>query len=47
MEIPVLKLMSLWVAEVYIKKEEQNCLEDVALEYLKELTDRSLVLVAK
>ncbi|KAL2551464.1 Disease resistance protein RPP13 [Forsythia ovata] len=47
MEIPVRQLMSLWVAEGYIKKEENKSLEDVALEYLMKLIDRSLVLVAK
>ncbi|KAL2531489.1 putative disease resistance RPP13-like protein 3 [Abeliophyllum distichum] len=47
MEIPVRQLTSLWVAEGYIKKEENKSLEDVALEYLMKLIDRSLVLVAK
>ncbi|CAA3001672.1 late blight resistance homolog R1A-3 isoform X1 [Olea europaea subsp. europaea] len=46
-EIPVRKLISLWKAEGFIKKEDQKCLEDVALEYLMHLIDRSLVLVSK
>ncbi|CAA2968801.1 late blight resistance homolog R1A-3 isoform X1 [Olea europaea subsp. europaea] len=46
-EISVRKLIWLWVAEGYIRKEEQKCLEDVALKYLMELIDRSLVLVVK
>ncbi|XP_022846829.1 putative late blight resistance protein homolog R1A-3 isoform X2 [Olea europaea var. sylvestris] len=45
-EIHIQKLTSLWVAEGYIKKEEQKSLEDVALEYVMKLIDRSLVLVA-
>ncbi|CAA2964239.1 late blight resistance homolog R1A-3 isoform X1 [Olea europaea subsp. europaea] len=45
-EIHIQKLISLWVAEGYIKKEEQKSLEDVALEYVMKLIDRSLVLVA-
>ncbi|KAL2531445.1 Disease resistance protein RPP13 [Abeliophyllum distichum] len=47
MEIPVRKLISLWVAQGFVKKEEQKSLEDVALGYLMKLIDRSLVLVAK
>ncbi|XP_022846274.1 putative late blight resistance protein homolog R1B-8 [Olea europaea var. sylvestris] len=45
-EIHIQKLISLWVAEGYIKKEEQKSLEDVALECVMKLIDRSLVLVA-
>ncbi|XP_022870595.1 putative late blight resistance protein homolog R1A-3 isoform X2 [Olea europaea var. sylvestris] len=47
MKIPVRKLISLWVAEGFIKKEEQKNIEDVAREYLMKLIDRSLVLVAE
>ncbi|CAA3021976.1 late blight resistance homolog R1A-3 isoform X1 [Olea europaea subsp. europaea] len=47
MEIPVRRLISLWVAEGFIKKEEHKNIEDVAREYLMELIDRSLVLVAE
>ncbi|CAA2985446.1 late blight resistance homolog R1A-3 isoform X1 [Olea europaea subsp. europaea] len=46
MEILVRKLISLWVAEGFIKKEKQKNIEDVAREYLMKLIDRSLVLVA-
>ncbi|KAL2531443.1 Disease resistance protein RPP13 [Abeliophyllum distichum] len=46
-EIPVRKLISLWVAEGFVKKEEQKSLEDVAIGYLMKLIDRSLVLVVK
>ncbi|XP_022870586.1 putative late blight resistance protein homolog R1A-3 [Olea europaea var. sylvestris] len=45
--IPVRKLISLWVAEGFIKKEEHKNIEDVAREYLMKLIDRSLVLVAE
>ncbi|XP_022871219.1 putative late blight resistance protein homolog R1B-14 [Olea europaea var. sylvestris] len=46
-EIYVRGLISLWVAEGFIEKEEQKCLEDVALKYLMELIDRSLIIVHK
>ncbi|XP_022846275.1 putative disease resistance RPP13-like protein 3 [Olea europaea var. sylvestris] len=46
-EIHIQKFISLWIAEGYIKKEEQKSLEDVALEYAMKLIDRSLVLVGK
>ncbi|XP_022870602.1 putative late blight resistance protein homolog R1B-8 [Olea europaea var. sylvestris] len=46
-EIPVRKLISLWVAEGFIKKEEKKNIEDVARDYLMKLIDRSLVLVAE
>ncbi|KAL2551596.1 Disease resistance protein RPP13 [Forsythia ovata] len=46
-EIPVRKLIWLWVAEGYIKKEEHKSLEDVALEYVVKLIDRSLLLVSE
>ncbi|XP_022870621.1 putative late blight resistance protein homolog R1A-10 isoform X2 [Olea europaea var. sylvestris] len=47
MEIPVRRLISFWVAEGFIKKEEHKNIEDVAREYLMELIDRGLVLVAE
>ncbi|CAA3021973.1 late blight resistance homolog R1A-3 isoform X1 [Olea europaea subsp. europaea] len=46
-EIPVRKLISLWVAEGFIKKEEKKNIEDVARDYIMKLIDRSLVLVAE
>ncbi|XP_022886711.1 putative late blight resistance protein homolog R1B-12 [Olea europaea var. sylvestris] len=44
-KIPIEFLISLWVAEGFIEKEEEKCLEDVALKYLMELIDRSLIIV--
>ncbi|XP_022854973.1 putative late blight resistance protein homolog R1B-16 [Olea europaea var. sylvestris] len=46
-EVPVRKLLSLWIAEGFIQKKEQKRLEDVAEEYLMDLINRSLVQVAK
>ncbi|KAH0728841.1 hypothetical protein KY290_000026 [Solanum tuberosum] len=46
-EIPVWKLIRLWIAEGFIKKVKHKNLEDVAEENLRELVDRSLVLVGK
>ncbi|KAA8529829.1 hypothetical protein F0562_034367 [Nyssa sinensis] len=46
-EISVRKLTWLWIAEGFIQKIGEKDLEDVAEEYLMELIDRSLVLVAK
>ncbi|KAA8535362.1 hypothetical protein F0562_030365 [Nyssa sinensis] len=46
-EIPVRKLIWLWIAEGFIGQTRQKSLEDVAQEYLMDLIDRSLVLVAK
>ncbi|CAA2993569.1 late blight resistance homolog R1A-10 [Olea europaea subsp. europaea] len=44
-EIPVRKLLLLWIVEGFIEKREQKTLEDVAEEYLMELIDRSLLQV--
>ncbi|KAL2531301.1 Disease resistance protein RPP13 [Abeliophyllum distichum] len=46
-EIPVQKLLALWMAEGYIQKNDQKSLEDVAEEYLIELIHRNLLQVAK
>ncbi|KAK4344654.1 hypothetical protein RND71_034830 [Anisodus tanguticus] len=46
-EIPVWKLLRLWTGEGFIQKMGQECLEDTAEEYLEDLDDRNLVLVAK
>ncbi|GFP83585.1 putative late blight resistance protein homolog r1b-14 [Phtheirospermum japonicum] len=46
-EIPVWKLLRLWVAEGFVQENGQECLEDLAEEYLEDLVDRNLVLVAK
>ncbi|KAG5628349.1 hypothetical protein H5410_000066 [Solanum commersonii] len=46
-EIPVWKLIKLWISEGFVKKVKYKNLEDVAEENLSELVDRSLVLVGK
>ncbi|KAK6140663.1 hypothetical protein DH2020_025597 [Rehmannia glutinosa] len=46
-EISARKLTRLWVAEGFIRKEETKSAESVAEEYLMELIDKSLVMVAK
>ncbi|KAL0409039.1 UNVERIFIED_CONTAM: putative late blight resistance proteinR1A-10 [Sesamum radiatum] len=45
-EIPVWKLLRLWVAEGFVQENGQECLEDLAEEYLEDLVDRNLILVA-
>ncbi|XP_027082224.1 putative late blight resistance protein homolog R1A-3 isoform X1 [Coffea arabica] len=46
-EIPSWRLMSLWIAEGFVQESEIKSLEDVAEEYIYELTSRSLVMVSK
>ncbi|WMV06657.1 hypothetical protein MTR67_000042 [Solanum verrucosum] len=46
-EVPVWKLLKLWISEGFVKKVNHKNLEDVAEENLRELVDRSLVLVGK
>ncbi|KAL7181010.1 hypothetical protein ACSBR1_039967 [Camellia fascicularis] len=46
-KIPVQKLICLWVAEGFIQKIGQRSLEDVAEDYLLDLIQRSLVIVAQ
>ncbi|KAA8529811.1 hypothetical protein F0562_034332 [Nyssa sinensis] len=46
-DIPVWKLIYLWVAEGFIQKNEQKSMEELAEDYLMDLIDRSLVLVSK
>ncbi|KAL2551295.1 putative disease resistance protein [Forsythia ovata] len=46
-EIPIGKLIALWIAEGLIEKQEQKSLEDVAHDYLMDLIGRSLILIAK
>ncbi|XP_027118378.1 late blight resistance protein R1-A-like [Coffea arabica] len=46
-EIEVQKLIRLWIAEGFLKASSSNNPEDVAEDYLEDLTDRSLVLVGK
>ncbi|KAK6150802.1 hypothetical protein DH2020_015734 [Rehmannia glutinosa] len=46
-EISAQKLIRLWVAEGFIRQEETKSAESVAKEYLMELIDKSLVMVAQ
>ncbi|KAL3369907.1 hypothetical protein AABB24_007106 [Solanum stoloniferum] len=46
-EISVSKLTSLWIAEAFIKNNEDKCLEDTAEDYLKDLIGRNLIMVTK
>ncbi|XP_049396370.1 putative late blight resistance protein homolog R1A-10 [Solanum stenotomum] len=46
-DIPVWKLIKLWISEGFVKKVNHKNIEDVAEENLRELVDRSLVLVGK
>ncbi|XP_059650662.1 putative late blight resistance protein homolog R1A-10 [Cornus florida] len=46
-EIPVRQLISLCVAEGFIRQNEQKSLEEVAEDYLMDLIDRSLTIVSK
>ncbi|KAL7163285.1 hypothetical protein ACSBR2_039391 [Camellia fascicularis] len=46
-EIPVQKLIWLWMAEGFIQKIGQKSLEEVAEDYLMDLIQRSLVIVAR
>ncbi|XP_057492948.1 putative late blight resistance protein homolog R1A-10 isoform X1 [Actinidia eriantha] len=46
-QVPVWKLIWLWMAEGFIRETGEKSLEDVAEEYLMELIGRSLVLVSR
>ncbi|KAK6125545.1 hypothetical protein DH2020_040708 [Rehmannia glutinosa] len=46
-EISVRKLIRLWIAEGFISNERKENADSVAEEYLKELIDKSLVIVSK
>ncbi|KAL2559334.1 putative late blight resistance protein-like protein R1B-16 [Forsythia ovata] len=46
-EVPVRKLIRLWVAEGFIQKSEVKGPDDVAEDYLMDLVGRSLVMVTK
>ncbi|XP_057488156.1 putative late blight resistance protein homolog R1A-10 isoform X2 [Actinidia eriantha] len=46
-QVPVWKLIWLWVAEGFIRESGEKSLEDLAEEYLMELIGRSLVLVSR
>lgn len=46
-EIPVWRLIRLWIAEGFIQQDGDMTLEDIAEDYLEELVDRNLVMVGK
>ncbi|KAI5659305.1 hypothetical protein M9H77_28098 [Catharanthus roseus] len=46
-EIPVWKLLRLWIAEGFVPGIREGCLEDTAEQYLEELVDRNLVMVGQ
>ncbi|CAI9091167.1 OLC1v1026121C1 [Oldenlandia corymbosa var. corymbosa] len=46
-DIPVSRLLWLWVAEGFVPKSESKSVEDLAEEYLMDLVGRSLVIVAE
>ncbi|KAI3467120.1 hypothetical protein Pfo_023783 [Paulownia fortunei] len=46
-EIPVQKLLRLWVAEGFVPKSELKSVEDIAEDYLMDLIGRSLITVDK
>lgn len=46
-EIPVKKLISLWIAEGFVHEKDQKSPEDVGKDYLMDLIGRSLVLVSQ
>lgn len=46
-EISVWKLISLWIAEGFIQKQEQKSLNEVAEDYLMEIMNRGLLLVSR
>ncbi|XP_027076983.1 putative late blight resistance protein homolog R1A-3 [Coffea arabica] len=45
--VPIRKLLWLWISEGFVLKTEGKRLEDAADDYLKDLVDRSLVAVSK
>lgn len=46
-EIPIWRLMRLWIAEGFVRKTEVKSLEDIAEDYIMDLIGRSLVMVDK
>ncbi|KAL3510840.1 hypothetical protein ACH5RR_030241 [Cinchona calisaya] len=46
-EIPVWRLLRLWIAEGFIQQAPETTLEEIAEDYLRELVDRNLVMVGK
>ncbi|XP_073125322.1 putative late blight resistance protein homolog R1A-3 [Henckelia pumila] len=47
LEIPISKLIKLWIAEGYIKQSSSKSLEEVGEEYLEDLMGRNLILVGE
>ncbi|XP_027177896.1 putative late blight resistance protein homolog R1B-17 [Coffea eugenioides] len=45
--VPVRRLVWLWISEGFVRKTEEKSLEDAADDYLKDLVDRSLVMVSE
>ncbi|CDP18040.1 unnamed protein product [Coffea canephora] len=45
-DVPVRRLSWLWISEGFVRKTEGKILEDAADDYLKDLVDRSLVMVS-
>ncbi|KAJ9552087.1 hypothetical protein OSB04_016132 [Centaurea solstitialis] len=46
-KVPVRRLIWLWVAEGFIREDGEKLLEEVAEDYLMDLVDRNLLIVAK
>ncbi|XP_027172461.1 putative late blight resistance protein homolog R1B-14 [Coffea eugenioides] len=46
-EIPIWRLMRMWIAEGFVHKTEPKSLEDTAEDYIMDLIGRSLVIVSK
>ncbi|KAL0356118.1 UNVERIFIED_CONTAM: putative late blight resistance proteinR1A-10 [Sesamum radiatum] len=46
-EIKASELIKLWISEGFLKQVEGKSLEEAAIEYLKDLTDRNLILIKK
>nr|XP_027102338.1 putative late blight resistance protein homolog R1B-16 [Coffea arabica] len=45
--VPVRRLLWLWISEGFVRKTEEKSLEDAANDYLRDLVDRSLVMVSE
>ncbi|KAL8053059.1 hypothetical protein ABFS82_05G048400 [Erythranthe guttata] len=46
-DVPMWRIIALWIAEGFLKRETTKILEKVAEEYLEDLIDRSLILAEK
>ncbi|KAF6148399.1 hypothetical protein GIB67_036614 [Kingdonia uniflora] len=45
-KIPVRRLIRLWIAEGFVQKRGEECLEDVGKDYIEELVGRNIIQVA-